>query len=180
MIKHRFKYLTGDEAIVGTIDQIAEYINRSKSWLKAQRSATNNPQKLEERNTLYDLVDWNTGKEITNVPYEELTSMWPIEDVRYYSRAFYEGHVNRNNKLQIVKVKEKPLEVQKVKSKVKTLVDKLLKDILYGDEVCDLREIAGDWGCDIGNCGKCHTLAIGLMKQRLKELQENDRTDEHI
>lgn len=60
-----------------------------------------------------------------------------------------------------------------MKKEIEVLVDKLIKDIIYEDEVCVLRELAGKWGCDIGNCDKCGALAIELIQQRMKE-KENE------
>ena len=56
---------------------------------------------------------------------------------------------------------------------IEVLVDKLIHDVIYEDEVCVLREVAGNWGCDIGNCDKCGALALKLMAERLKEREEN-------
>lgn len=52
---------------------------------------------------------------------------------------------------------------------IDVLVDRLIHGIIYADETCALREFAGKWGCDIGNCDKCGALAIKLICQRWKE-----------
>lgn len=56
---------------------------------------------------------------------------------------------------------------------IEVLVDKLITDIFYKDEVCVIREKVGKWGCDIGNCDKCSKLAVKLIRQRLKERVED-------
>mgnify|MGYP006974602845 CR=1 FL=1 len=48
-------------------------------------------------------------------------------------------------------------------------VDNLIKHIEAAKEVCEIRELGGQWGCAIGNCDKCTSLAINLVYQRLKE-----------
>lgn len=56
---------------------------------------------------------------------------------------------------------------------IEVLVDKLITDIIYEEEVCAIREKVGKWVCDIGNCDKCGALAVKLIRQRLKEREEN-------
>lgn len=61
-----------------------------------------------------------------------------------------------------------------MEKRIEVLVDKLISGIIYADETCVLREVAGMWACDIGNCEKCGELAIKLICQRWKEGENKD------
>jgi len=49
---------------------------------------------------------------------------------------------------------------------VEALVDKITDKVMMCEEVCKIREFAGEWGCSIGNCDKCTGLAIEMIYQK--------------
>lgn len=105
MQKHRYCFRTDKEIIYGEEDQIAEYVGRSGAWLRLHGL-----EKLDERNVVYELMDWNTEK-VVEMSYNELAEMWPVDDVRRYSQSLYTGQVNRKLKMSVIGIRSKPLEV---------------------------------------------------------------------
>lgn len=111
MIRKRYEYKWGGKILKGDLDQIAEYTHVPRHQLKAQQREFGNPRCLEERNTMYDLMDWDTEEVMQNVPFESLNAIWPIKDVREYSRNYRDGYVSRKTNLSIINIKRRPIEV---------------------------------------------------------------------
>lgn len=110
-IRFRYEYKVRDNVkIVGDVWQIAEIMNKSVPWVRmlVRQGVV---KKTKERNTMYDLMDWETETIKENVPFEELYKMWPVKDVRTYAQNLYDGNVNKKLKMSIVGIKRKPLEV---------------------------------------------------------------------
>ena len=113
-MRKRFRYIydIGNIRLIGNMEQIAEYTGKTVEQLKTERHMTGQPEKNGDYDTTYDFINYRTGLECINIPYDQLNSFFKPNEIRRLMANYREGHTFWNG-YKIIAVRRRPLEVVK-------------------------------------------------------------------
>lgn len=108
--RFRYRYETDNAVLIGNMEQIGEYVGKTRDQLKTERHLTGNPTKLNEYDILYDFVNYKTGDECIGIPHDAMKHFLSERDVKRLFANYREGCMFRNG-IKIVAIRRRKLEV---------------------------------------------------------------------